>query len=384
MKIIVPTLFLILISLPALFMAKPQWDAAATMAQKEIRPPAPWHELFSDTEYGKKTEAYFNEHFGLRNLMIRAKNQLDYSLFGYSPQVIIGKDGWLSNRSVAMGQTWNVDHLSDEQWQQTKQRIELFSQRLKDVGVKLYVLPVPLKITVHPEHYPQIASMRPEHNGYLKIRDLIKSLPGVGLIDVYEIFKRDSQREVLFYKTDLHWNDIGAMTVSKEIVAQLSQSAGAPMEWRDPVAFHYTEFALGGDATSLGLLFPITERVPFLNSIKSPCGIYPGGADSLPSPQPYGALFMSNGACKKPLIPQTIIVGNSYMIYFYQNGLLDHFEKVYLLHDLLSFQLLLQNIPRGTKFLIWQFFESEIPAQLQSPEWWDQLASPARIVQLGQ
>jgi hypothetical protein len=72
------------------------------------------------------------------------------------------------------------------------------------------------------------------------------------------------------------------------------------------------------------------------------------------------------------------------MVFFYQNGLLDHFEKVYLLHDLANFQLLLQNIPQGTKFLIWQFFESEIPLQLQSPEWWDQLARPARIVQLGQ
>src|SRR5271166_3687623 len=38
---------------------------------------------------------WFNDHYGFRDILIRAKNELDYQLFRVSDKVLVGDDGWL-------------------------------------------------------------------------------------------------------------------------------------------------------------------------------------------------------------------------------------------------------------------------------------------------
>ena len=43
---------------------------------------------------------WFNDHFGLRPLLIRLKTQIDYSVFKTSDRVLVGSDGWLFYRGA--------------------------------------------------------------------------------------------------------------------------------------------------------------------------------------------------------------------------------------------------------------------------------------------
>src|SRR5882757_4095033 len=38
---------------------------------------------------------WFDDHYGFRDLLIRLKNQFDYSVFGTSQRISVGKSGWL-------------------------------------------------------------------------------------------------------------------------------------------------------------------------------------------------------------------------------------------------------------------------------------------------
>ncbi|MGH2198802.1 hypothetical protein ACQ1Z2_14755, partial [Enterococcus faecalis] len=43
---------------------------------------------------------WFNDHFGLRALLIKLKTQIDFSVFGTSDKVVVGRNGWLFYRAV--------------------------------------------------------------------------------------------------------------------------------------------------------------------------------------------------------------------------------------------------------------------------------------------
>lgn len=73
---------------------------------EELRPlaalPAHWQGRPVDTDKNyARFERWFGDHLGLRKLMIRTKNELDYQLFRSSSRVYFGKDDELFGRRLA-------------------------------------------------------------------------------------------------------------------------------------------------------------------------------------------------------------------------------------------------------------------------------------------
>ena len=67
----------------------------------KIPRPTNWRTLFeTGTPFAKKYEEYFNDNYGMRDLLIRTKNSLDYRLFRKSEKIVIGPDNWLFYRNV--------------------------------------------------------------------------------------------------------------------------------------------------------------------------------------------------------------------------------------------------------------------------------------------
>src|SRR5262245_11669465 len=57
-----------------------------------------------DPSLGADLNAWFDDHAAFRDLLIRAKNEIDFTLFGVSRKVYIGRDGWLFHRHYADSQ----------------------------------------------------------------------------------------------------------------------------------------------------------------------------------------------------------------------------------------------------------------------------------------
>ena len=57
--------------------------------------------LGTNGDFAAGLNAWFDDRVGFRDLFIRAKNQIDYTLFDTSKKVWIGSDGWLFDRYPA-------------------------------------------------------------------------------------------------------------------------------------------------------------------------------------------------------------------------------------------------------------------------------------------
>jgi len=92
----------------------------------EYRRPAPAPDAVGTLVHGDGRLAsginrWFDDRIGLRPFLTRLANQIDYSVFGYSRKVLIGRDGWLFERGTLDGLVFN---------ERTAQDIELDRQKI--------------------------------------------------------------------------------------------------------------------------------------------------------------------------------------------------------------------------------------------------------------
>src|ERR1700704_3487062 len=60
--------------------------------------PSPGLLLRANGDFADGLNKWFDDHVGFRDLFIRTKNQIDYSVFSTSRKVYVGSDGWLFER----------------------------------------------------------------------------------------------------------------------------------------------------------------------------------------------------------------------------------------------------------------------------------------------
>jgi|GEM_PF-4654876 len=314
-------------------------------------------------------ENCFNDHFGFRSFYIQLKNQIDYSFFHWSKQAVIGQDGWIEDISVILDQQTALDNYSDDQINRTVEKISLFSQKLKEKGITLLLLPIPLKSTAYPQFFENISRKSP--TGFSRFINRLSQKTDVHLINF--LTASSSESVPLFYRTDLHWNEIGAFRASREVTDLIARLSHTVLPKTPSPSLRYEKFT-GATSQAMGLFFPISETAPFHDKPFSACGGQKFPATSgVPAPFPFAMTYRAHPDCSGPFLPDTLLIGNSFMLYFYDNGFTDHFKNLYTIHDLTHFQDTLQNLPKNLKYIVWQFFETEIAYQFQQDSWWKQL-----------
>lgn len=161
----------------------------------------------------KKYTKYFNDHFPFRTQLSKMNNLIKIRLFNTSPmpeQVRIGKEGWIFNymqmtRDKYMGEVlYTEEELAHIQFNLEEKEAWLATQ-----GSKFYLILLPLKHDMYPEYLPTSMVPRININQRTQVLDYLKKNSQINLIDGYEVLmkKKDSVR--LYYKTDLHWNQLG-------------------------------------------------------------------------------------------------------------------------------------------------------------------------------
>jgi hypothetical protein len=72
----------------------------APVEERRAADPFPPLHLLTGTngDFAAKLNTWFDDRVGFRDLLIRSKNQVDYSLFHTSKKVFIGANGWLFDR----------------------------------------------------------------------------------------------------------------------------------------------------------------------------------------------------------------------------------------------------------------------------------------------
>ena len=175
------------------------------------QPELSWSGIWTG-EYQSQSNTHYEETFEGRNLLIKLRSQLLYSVFNESPNenVVIGKDQYLYDPAYILQELSAEDHVAtDEYFADLKSRLLAFQQLLSEKGKELYIFVTPNKAYYEKEEIPWNYRMleTDEVNNITRLRAMLETT------DLHYLIARDyidAERETMdvpvFYSTGIHWS----------------------------------------------------------------------------------------------------------------------------------------------------------------------------------
>ena len=180
-------------------------------------------------------DAWLGQRVGLRGLLVRTANQLNYVLFRELPrrsgtQVLLGRDGMLYEKVYVDAYNQSGHRLGKE-----LRNISASTKRLQDRlaadGIAFLLVIAPSKAEIYPEFLPESADVagRPERRSNYQNFLVNLKADGVNLVDAHELFlewKTEPGAPRLFSNGGTHWNEYGAARIVEEILRRLRELTG--------------------------------------------------------------------------------------------------------------------------------------------------------------
>ena len=172
-----------------------------------------------------QTEQWLSDHYGWRSLFIRAKNELDYRVFGTSSRVYYGSNDfiymrrWTDERFPALDSALRDPARRARLTARIRERVALY----RDLGIRPIMVIAPSKEIIYPEHLPWYV---PRYDTTL-LREYIAELnaAGIEVIDGEQLLLAEKAHQpLLFHKQDFHWNRVAAHLVADEVQRRVSQT----------------------------------------------------------------------------------------------------------------------------------------------------------------
>lgn len=246
--------------------------SAAEKRQLASRPQLQWDTL---SQFPDAFEAYYNDHFGLREELLFGYNYYQFALLNVSTsnRVIVGSDGWLfQNGGDHVRDMRNIWPFSPGELQHWANILTLKHQWLQQQGIDYLFVVTPSKHLIYPEKLPgAFAPVQPVSRADQLITYL-KENTKVPVVDMRKALFKEKNKLRPYHKTDTHWNSYGAYIGYREMMQQIKkQLRGIPV-----VKLRRSSFDLvsqpGGDlAQSLNLHQQVQEEAPLPTAWNAAC-----------------------------------------------------------------------------------------------------------------
>jgi hypothetical protein len=168
---------------------------------------------------------YYNDHFPFRNEFRQLGNYIKYNLFGISPRldfVQLGKDGWLFySPKVVVKMYQGVELYSIEQLEKIRTNLEQTAGELEAKGITYYLVIPPVKHQVYSEYLPKALELIGTTNKRKQLMEYLNENSSIKLIDPKSTLMDLKKSQVVYDKTDTHWNRIGAFSVYQLIINRI-------------------------------------------------------------------------------------------------------------------------------------------------------------------
>jgi hypothetical protein len=321
---------------------------------EELRRKAEFPNLMTTTlpsdrgDFGRKLQSWYDDHYGFRDLLIKLKTQIDYSVFSKSDQVHIGKEGWLYYRSVLDKEKIQVERQPHKIMHDYFLKLVDLSRYLKKKRITLVILRIPLKDIVYPEFVPKtVPKYPPERNEYL-LTNLLNSNQDIISIDVTEALTKLKPSLQVFHKTDFHWTDPAAFFIAQDLVNLLFRLEGHNgSHWNHEIRIVKKEFS-GGQARFMPLLLSLKE-VSIFNQ-----ATWPDSTSFEKGTPPFREILRSKDEGHRPLLPTTVVKGNSLFDAMLRSGVQNYFSALFVCNTNVRLSEVLKSMPEDTKYLIIQ------------------------------
>lgn len=211
----------------------------------------------------------FTESLFLRTDMISFNTNLasliSQGTYIESTQVMAGKEGWLFYKSESDGNpVWDymgINHFTDDELAEIAGNLVRTRDYFASQGIEFMATCIPNKEIIYEEYMPDTivrvnnVSRGEQMSEYITANtDLVYAYPKQALLEA-------KNQDLIYYKTDTHWNQIGAFIG----VQELFEKAYGVKDTLDSVSFTFKPESYSGD---LAYIAGITDKYP-LNDVYS-------------------------------------------------------------------------------------------------------------------
>jgi hypothetical protein len=181
--------------------------------------------------YPRAFEAYYNDNFGFRNLLIRAGGNFKTTLFKVSPlpeKAIIGKQNWIYLYGESFGISQDIARKNLLAQPVLTTVINGWLERralLKTKNIRYYQAIWPDKHNIYPEYLPFSVKMQMKDT-LSKVDQMITALKEadstVEIIDVRSDLIAAKSITQAYLKNDTHWNEYGAFVAYQKLIGRVA------------------------------------------------------------------------------------------------------------------------------------------------------------------
>lgn len=176
-------------------------------------------------EFPEKFEAFYNDNYGFRKSLVLLNSKIMDDIFNESPdaRAVIGKNDWLyfdNHNSLldAMGQAI----ISDIQIDKLVNSFGKNWQKMRQANIDYLLVIAADKSSIYPEFLPKYIKVKKQHRIDKFILALKHKYPDFPIIDLRPILLKAKKNEIIYHKTDTHWNRRGAHYAYVEIINKLA------------------------------------------------------------------------------------------------------------------------------------------------------------------
>jgi SGNH hydrolase-like domain, acetyltransferase AlgX len=321
----------------------------------------------------KPINEWFDDNVGFRPLLTRINNQIDYSLFDYSRNVIVGKDGWFFDKGWLLHQ---VEHerQGDELQKKVEDRIVEIAQYLARRNMKLVVVTIPLSETVYPEFLPASAPLVPHPSRFDKFNAFLKSRSDLLVVDGLDVLL-PQKSERLFFKTDIHYNPRGAYLIAEAVVKTISAADGRNDPWRQEMRFspvHNWHDGMYRRFLSILANPPVEDYLGNDDETSFDEKHPPRGQTFEAGTLPFETVY-HNDPSRPDRLPAIVLFGNSFSDWFVGLGMYENFKAVYRARGIGSeLGETMRQAPDDARYFVFQltepFYDSLTGAEIPATE----------------
>jgi hypothetical protein len=198
----------------------------------ENRAMAVWPAWMWSPTWFARFDAAFSDRFRGRNALIALEHAIVVLGFDTSPggNVVIGKDDWLY---FAGEDGHAIDrHLrgtlpfTDAQVDALAAELERRRAWLAARGIAYVVTVAPDKGTIYPEHLPRWVHVMSTPTPLARVGQALARNPALRYVDLRAPLREAKAREPVYYRTDSHWNYLGAIVAYRAIMAEVQRALG--------------------------------------------------------------------------------------------------------------------------------------------------------------
>lgn len=175
----------------------------------------------------EKFKAYFEDHFGFRNTLIRWQALVKVRWLGVSSsaQVVLGKDGWLFYAAEHSIESYRgTDPLQPEQLAQWQRILESRRAWLARRNIRYLFTVAPDKHTIYPEYMPDSINKVRADSRLDQLIGYLREHSDIEILDLRPSLEAAKQRHRTYHLTDTHWNDYGGLIAYRAIIEELRKS----------------------------------------------------------------------------------------------------------------------------------------------------------------